>query len=184
MKVVNALKSSDRQDGQALEILWELELAHANPGNSRYHPTTKRNQKRGKNNKCYNRYNQPIIEYKVACMYRCGMHCLSPVFMSKVIDDRCLHCRFSIFFTNSTTLYAPPCYKKTHVTLQGCFLRPNQKFRKTKPHTCSILSIARLESYLPSGSKNVNIEFSKILPQTRKIIDTRHSCAEKTIMEG
>ena len=43
------------------------------------------------------------IEYKFACMYRCGMHCLSPVFMSKVIDDRCLHCRFSIFFTNSTT---------------------------------------------------------------------------------
>ena len=86
MKVVNALKSSDRQDGQALEILWELELAHANPGNSRYHPTTKRNQKRGKNNKCYNRYNQPIIEYKVACMYRCGMHCLSPVFMTEVMD--------------------------------------------------------------------------------------------------
>ena len=124
------------------------------------------------------------IEYKVACMYRCGMHCLSPVFMSKVIDDRCLHCRFSIFFTNSTTLYAPLCYKKTHVTLQGCFLRPNQKFRKTKPHTYSILSIARLHSYPPSGSKNVNLEFSKILPQTRKIIDTRHSCAEKTIMEG
>jgi len=40
------------------------------------------------------------------------------------------------------------------------------------------------QSCPPSGSKNVNIEFSKILPQTRKIIDTRHSCAEKTIMEG
>ena len=81
-------------------------------------------------------------------------------------------------------MYAPPCYNRTHVTLQGCFLRPNQKFRKTKPHTYSILSIARLHSYPPSGSKNVNLEFSKILPQTRKIIDTRHSCAEKTIMEG
>ena len=57
VKVVNALKSSDRQDGQALEILWELELAHANPGNSRYHPTTKRNQEK---NKCYKRYNQPM----------------------------------------------------------------------------------------------------------------------------
>ena len=25
------------------------------------------------------------IEYKVACMYRCGMYCLSPVFITKVI---------------------------------------------------------------------------------------------------
>ena len=70
------------------------------------------------------------------------------------------------------------------MTLQGCFLKPNQKLRKTKPPTCSILSIARLQSYSPSGSKNVIMEFLKILPQTRKIIDTGNSCAEKTIVEA
>ena len=109
------------------------------------------------------------------------MQCLSSFFMTKLIDI--IHCRLLKIFTHSKTylIYASPCYDRTYVTLQGCFLRQNQQLRKTKPPTCSLMSIARLQSS-PSGSKNVNLEFLKILPQIRKIIDTGNSCAEKTIM--
>ena len=45
------------------------------------------------------------------------------------------------------------------------------------------MSFARLQ-FSPGGSKNVKMEVLKILPQTRKIIDTGNSCAKKTIMEA
>jgi len=46
------------------------------------------------------------------------------------------------------------------------------------------MSIARLQSYVVSGSKTRHSGISEILPIIITIIDTGYSCAEKTIMEA
>ena len=46
------------------------------------------------------------------------------------------------------------------------------------------MSIARLQSYIVSGSKTRHSGISEILPIIITIIDTGYSCAEKTILEA
>ena len=46
------------------------------------------------------------------------------------------------------------------------------------------MSIARLQSYVVSGSKTRHSGISEILPIIITIIDTGYSCAEKTILEA
>ena len=86
-------------------------------------------------------------------------------FKTKIID---FNCRFSQNFTNNTRKHdlAFPCYYRIYVSLQGRFLRPNSE---DKTPTCSLLSIARLQSY-SSRSKIRNFGFLEFLPQT----DHRH----------
>mgnify|MGYP006274135821 CR=1 FL=1 len=56
--------------------------------------------------------------------------------------------------------------------------------QKSKPPTCSFMSIARHQSYSFSGSKTRHYGISEILPILITIIDTGNSCAEKTILEA
>ena len=57
------------------------------------------------------------------------------------------------------------------MTLRGCFLRQAQKFRKTNPLHTQFVSIARLQSYFPGGSKTYKYGFLEILPEVFKNID-------------
>ena len=86
-------------------------------------------------------------------------------FKTNFID---FNCRFSKVLTNNTRKIdlAFPCYYRIYVSLQGRFLRPNSE---DKTPTCSLLSIARLQSY-SSRSKIRNFGFLEFLPQT----DNRH----------
>ena len=57
------------------------------------------------------------------------------------------------------------------MTLQGRFLRQAQQFRKTNPLRTHFMSIARLQSYSPGGSKTYKYGFLEILPEVFKNID-------------
>ena len=82
-------------------------------------------------------------------------------------------CRFLEIFTNSKTytIDAFPRYCWTYMTLRGCFLRQAQQFRKTNPLRTHFVSIARLQSYLLSGSKTYKYGFLKIFPEVFTNID-------------
>ena len=110
------------------------------------------------------------IEYKVACVCRCGMQCHISIIKIKLREN--IHCRFPKSFTNNTRQndLAFPCYYRIYVSLQGRFLRPTSE---DNPPTCSFLSIARLQSF-SRGSKKRNFGVLKFSPQTRMIIDTGH----------
>ena len=62
------------------------------------------------------------------------------------------------------------------------FSETTTKLRRTKKPTCSFLSIARLQSYLPADLKHIILVVLEFSPLT--IIDTGYSCAEKTILEA
>ena len=81
--------------------------------------------------------------------------------------------RFLEIFTNSKTymIDAFPRYCWTYMTLRGCFLRQAQQFRKTNPLRTHFVSIARLQSYLLSGSKTYKYGFLKIFPEVFTNID-------------
>ena len=64
-----------------------------------------------------------------------------------------------------------PCNFRTYMTIQGRFLRQSQQFRKTNPLRTHFVSIARLQSYLLSGSKTYKYGFLEILPEVFKNID-------------
>ena len=82
-------------------------------------------------------------------------------------------CRFLEIFTDSTTymIDAFPCYYRAYMTLRGRFLRPAKQFRKTNPLRTHFVSIARLQSYLLSGSKTYKYGFLKIFPEVFTNID-------------
>ena len=82
-------------------------------------------------------------------------------------------CRFIEIFTDSKTytIDAFPCNFRTYMTIQGRFLRQAQQFRKTNPLRTHFVSIARLQSYLLSGSKTYKYGFLKIFPEVFTNID-------------
>ena len=82
-------------------------------------------------------------------------------------------CRFIEIFTDSKTytIDAFPCNFRTYMTIQGRFLRQAQQFRKTNPLRTHFMSIARLQSYSPGGSKTYKYGFLEILPEVFKNID-------------
>ena len=82
-------------------------------------------------------------------------------------------CRFIEIFTDSKTytIDAFPCNFRTYMTIQGRFLRQAQQFRKTNPLRTHFVSIARLQSYSPGGSKTYKYGFLEILPEVFKNID-------------
>ena len=82
-------------------------------------------------------------------------------------------CRFLEIFTDSKTytIDAFPCNFRTYMTIQGRFLRQAQQFRKTNPLRTHFVSIARLQSYSPGGSKTYKYGFLEILPEVFKNID-------------
>jgi len=93
--------------------------------------------------------------------------------------------RFLEMFTNSKTymIDAFPCYCWTYMTLRGCFLRQAQQFRKTNPLHTHFMSIARLQSYSPGGSKTyIHMVFWKFYQKLLRISTQVYSCAEKTVM--
>ena len=112
-------------------------------------------------------------------MCRCSMQCLLSV--SLIFLDFIHFCRLPKISRTTETIYdrRSSLLRKDLCDLTRMFSETTTKLRRTKKPTCSYLSIARLQSYLPADLKHIILVFwnfhhlrssTQVIPVKRKPI--------------